>query len=112
MIRSYSTVTVTTPGTPKRVTYFEDNPAEARGCHGVLIQAFPTNTGKIYIGTATLSRTPPHNGVMAFLAVPTVNSIPTFSAALTLAAAAVQLRDLYIDADNINDGVVVTVLIA
>lgn len=112
MIRPYTTITVTAPGTPLRVTRSEIDPAASQGCHGVLIQVFPTNVGKIYIGTSNLSRVAPFTGCYAFLAIPTVNQLPTFSAALTLSPNAIQLRDFWIDADNANDGVIVSILVA
>lgn len=110
MIRAYATITVPVPGTPRRVTLGESDPAAVNGCHGILIQALPGNTGVIYIGSAQLNKTA-KTGVYAFLAIPTANVIPSFSAALTLAPGAMQLRDFYIDADVATDGVVVSILV-
>ena len=110
MIQAYAKITVAVPGTPERVTKGESNPAATQGCHGVLIQALPTNTGKIYIGTSAMSKAA-FTGLFAMLAVPNTNFIPSFSAALTLSPSAIQLRDLYIDADVATDGVIVTALI-
>lgn len=110
MIRAYATINVPLPGSPVRVTSGEPDPAANQGCHGVLIQARPTNVGKIFIGRSDLNRTT-HVGVMGFLAIPTINQIPSFSAALTLSPGGLQLRDLYIDADLANDGVIVTILV-
>jgi hypothetical protein len=110
MIQAYARIRVTVPGTPVRVTVNETNPALAMGCHGVLIQALPTNTGAVYIGTLQMSRSQ-YTGVFSVLAIPTDNQIPSFSAALTLAPAGIRLCDLYIDADQANDGVIVTVLV-
>ena len=103
MIQAYAKILVAAPGTPVRVTVNESTPSDARGCHGVLIQVLPTNLGKIYIGTATMNKTAFTN-IFAFLAIPTSNFIPSFSAALTLSPGGIQLRDLYIDADQANEG--------
>lgn len=110
MIRAYATITVPVPGTPVQVTKNESNPNAAQGCYGVLIQALPTNTGKIYVGASALNKAA-LTGLFATLGVPTVTFIPSFQAALTLSPAGVQLRDIWIDADNANDGVCVTILV-
>jgi hypothetical protein len=110
MIRAYAKILVPVPGVPQRVTLNEANPAATQGCHGVLIQVLPTNLGKIYVGTATMNKTA-FTELFAFLAIPTSNFIPSFSAALTLSPGGIQLRDLYIDADLANEGVIVTALI-
>lgn len=110
MIQAYAKIIVPVPGVPRRVTLAETDPAAARGCHGVLIQALPTNQGKIYIGRGDLDRAL-FTGMFAFLAIPTSNFIPSFSAALTLSPGGIQLRDLFIDADIANDGVIVTALV-
>lgn len=110
MIRAYATIRVTTPGTPVRVTVGEPDPAAAQGCHGVLIQAIKGNVGWVYVGSSAMVKATPV-GVHAQLAIPTANSAPSWSAALTLAPGAIQLRDLYIDADTANDGVIVSILV-
>ncbi len=78
--------------------------------HGVMIQALPGNTGKVFIGTSALVAAT-HVGVIAILGVPTTNILPSFSAALTIAPNAIALKDLWIDADASDDGVIVTVLV-
>lgn len=110
MIRAYARIIVPVPGTPVRVTVGESNPGASQACHGVLIQVLKGNTGLAYVGTATMNKTTEAD-VFATLGIPTTNFIPTFSAALTLSPGAIQLRDLYIDADNANDGVKVTILV-
>ena len=110
MIQAYAVIRVPTPGTPVRVTKDQADPAAAQGCHGVLIQALPGNTGKIYIGGALLNAAA-FTGLYALLAIPTVNQLPTFSAALTISPGGIQLRDFYIDAEIATDGVIVTALV-
>lgn len=111
MIQAYAKITVPVPGTPVRVTSSEVLPDDARGCHGILVQALPSNTGKVFLGRADMNKTL-YTGCYAFLAVPATNVIPSFSAALTLAPGAIQLKDFYVDVDVANDGVIVTALIA
>jgi hypothetical protein len=110
MIRAYRKLLVPIPGSPVRVTSLEPDPDRSQGCHGVLIQALPGNLGKIYIGNANVSKAA-STDVYAFLAVPTTNFIPTFSAALTMSPGGIQLRDFWVDADFANEGVVVTILV-
>src|SRR6185369_15881341 len=110
MLRPFAKVTVPVSGVPVRATVNEADPTARVSCHGFMFQALPGNTGKIYIGSNQMSKATLQN-LVSILAVPTANSIPTFSAALTLAPNAVHLHDLYIDADNANDGVIISMLI-
>lgn len=110
-IEARGKLSVPTPGTPVRVTAAEANPAETIRVHGYLFQTLPGNTGKMYIGKANLDRTT-LVGVLAILAIPTTNLLPTFSAAITWSANGLMLEELYVDADVANEGVLCTVLVA
>lgn len=106
--------TVPTPGTPVPVAYPSDvagpaNPGETT-VHAILLQALSTNTGKVYIGTTGMLKTP-LTKCLVVLPVPTANLLPTFSIAVTAAANALGLSDLVIDADQANDGVLLSVVI-
>ena len=74
----------TTAGTPKRLTSTQSDPTAPFPCHGVLIQVLSTNAGKVYVGDSSLNKSA-MSGVHATLPVPTANSLPSFTAALTLA---------------------------
>ena len=100
-----------TPGTPVRLTSTQANPAEKFACHGVMVQALKANAGRCYVGTSVLDKTN-STGVYAVLAIPTNNTIPSFTAALTLSPNAINLSDMYVDVDQAGDGVIVSVLIA
>lgn len=100
-----------TPGTPVRLTSTQTNPAEKFACHGVLVQALDTNVGKAFVGNSVLNKTA-RTGLHATLAIPTNNTVPSFTAALTASPNAVNLGDLYVDVDSLGDGVTVSVLIA
>ena len=110
MIQALGKVTVVIPGTPVRVTAGQTDPAKRLSVHALLVQALSANTGKIYIGDATLNKTT-LVGVYAVLPIPTINTLPTFGATLTLAPAGIQIQDLYLDAEVGGEGVLVTVLI-
>lgn len=118
MLTPLGPVRVSVPGTPVRATSaipdtlpnLYGEPGSNFTCHAALFQALPTNTGLVYIGAATMNKTT-LAGVLAVLAVPTANSIPSFSVALTLAPAGIDLSDVYIDAANATEGVLVSILI-
>ena len=102
---------VPTPGTPLRVTNNQAAPADRYAVHGLLIQARPTNIGRIYVGLVGMNKAA-LAGLLGLLAVPTSNVLPSFSIALTLAPNAINAADIYVDSDNVADGVIVSALIA
>ena len=106
-----ATLTVTVPGTIVRATSQQPDPTKGYACHAVLIQALPANVGRVYIGASNMNRVA-RTRLFAILPTPTANQLPTFSAALTLAPNGIGLEGFYIDADNGDDGVIVTILVA
>jgi hypothetical protein len=109
MQESLGVIRVPLVGVPMRATGNQPVPTDRCAVHAILFQALPENTGRVYIGTSAMNRVT-KSGVMGTLAVPTANSIPTFSMALTLSPNAIHAHDLYIDADNNTDGVTIAVL--
>jgi len=110
VIKPFGRIIVSTPGVPVPVTALQTDAINRLNVHAVLIQALSSNTGKVYIGTRDINRST-LAGVYAVLAVPTPSVIPTFSAALTLAPAGIQVQDMYLDVDLGGEGALVTVLI-
>lgn len=111
-------ITVAAAGTPVAVSAYipstVSGPLGAQGnktVHAWLIQALSTNVGKVYIGLSTLNKST-LAGVIVTLPVPTTNLLPSFSCSLTEGANALPLDDLYIDADNANDGVTISGVVA
>lgn len=103
-------IVVPVPGTPVQVTA----PSVGGGTngnpfaiHGVMFQALPTNTGKVYIGVADMNKSTYAN-VAAVLPIPTTNFLPTFSTSITIAPMALTLLEFWIDADVADEGVLVT----
>ncbi len=111
MIQAIGKLIVPSPGTPVRATSGQTNPAANLRCHGFLFQALPANLGKIYIGTLGLDKSSLAN-VLAILAVPTANLLPTFSAAVTISTNSLSLEEIYLDADFSNEGALCTILVA
>lgn len=109
MMRPYAKIVVPLAGTPVRVTSVESDPNARRAIHGVLVQALPDNAGRVYVGNVSMNRVARTN-LFGILAVPTTNSLPTFSAALTLSPNAIHLNDIYIDVDQNGDGCIISIL--
>jgi hypothetical protein len=110
LLLSLGATRVPTPGTPVALVLpadFRDQPK----CHAFLIQALPTNTGKVYIGGATLNKST-YVGVHSILPVPTTNLLPTLSVSVAQASNGLTLDTLRFDADIATDGVLISVLVA
>lgn len=95
-------IIVPTPGTPVRLTV-----SVPTSCRSLMIEAWPTNTGKIWVGYYGTMDKSTGVDLLAIIAIPTVNIIGSFSATLPTEYNAFELSDLAIDADIANDGVIV-----
>lgn len=102
-ISSIGKVTVSTAGTPVQVT------STITDCQAISIQALAANTGKIYVGLKNMNKTT-LVGVVAVLAVPTTNIIPSFNA-YQPQIAGLNADAFYVDADVSSEGVLVAFLI-
>jgi len=109
--KSLGKVTVTTPGTPVRLTLNQSDPTARYAVHAYMVQALSSNTGKIYIGSASMNKTT-LAGVYAYLPVPTASLAPAFSASVALAAANFMMNEIYLDADVGSEGAIVSAIIA
>ncbi len=110
-IRSLGRVTVVTSGIPVRATFNETVADTRYPIHAMLFQRdVNTETGNVYILENENAVIATRVGVIAVLAIPTVNILPSFSATITLAAAGLDLRNYFIDADNDGEGCVVSAI--
>ena len=109
MIQSIGKITVPSPGTPVPITAGQVGTPGRFACHGVIIQALPTNVGPIYLGTARMQKST-FTEVYLVLAIPTPTHIPVFTGGRSNVSAGINLVDFYVDADAEYDGVLVTVL--
>ena len=107
MIRSLGRITITTGGTPHRCTENETTPTKHYPCQSLLFEQWPGNTGKIYVGTESMVKAT-GVGVIAILAIPTDNVLPSFSASIPSAPAALNAVNYWVDAEV--DGEFVLVL--
>ncbi len=106
MIQSFSKVTVTSAGTPKQCSVNTPTPGPFTTCNGILIQAWPTNVGAIYIGLSTMNKSTGKD-LVGILATPTANFIPSFSATIPYATS-IDVSQFWVDADNSGDGVIIS----
>lgn len=108
-------VNVAAAGTPARATANQSDPTKRIAAHGIMFEVWPTNVGLTYVGTEGMNKTTGFN-VLAVLPLPSLDSngdpvfLPTFSLALTIAPNGLNPADFYIDADDNNAGLLVSVL--
>ena len=109
-------IAVPTPGTPVQLTQSAEYLAALQSAFGtsvfqtaqaVLFQAWGANTGTVYVGKSTLNRST-GAGVAAALS----STSPNFGAANQMAPAGVDLSAFFLDADDANDGALVTILMS
>lgn len=103
-LQALGKVTVAATGTPQRVT------STATRCQSISVQALSDNAGKVYIGNVDMDIST-LDGVYAVLPAPTASIIPSASFSIPLAPAGLNAADMYIDVDNNDDGVLVTIAI-
>lgn len=110
MLHSLGKITVPSAGTPVRATSGQSDPSTPILCHAVLVEAWPTNTGKAYVGVASMNKTTGSN-VLGILPIPTDNSIPTFSATNAAAPNGLNAADIYVDVQTNGEAVLISLLI-
>lgn len=110
MWHSLGKVTVAVSGNLQRATVNEADPAANVRAHGLMFQAWPTNTGRIWIFDRQTGSRATGVGVVAILAVPTANILPSASATITSAPNALIANNHWIDAEVGGDGCIVSYL--
>lgn len=111
MFVALGAITVPTPGTPVQATNGLPNPSAYKLCHGIMIEALPTNVGKLYVGLFGMVKGT-YVGVLAVLPAPTTNSYPSWSASIGYAPNAIEVTQVYLDADSANDGAIISLVTA
>jgi hypothetical protein len=105
---SLGKVVVTTPGQPVRATINLPDPAEPLYVHAYATQRLKTNVGNVYISLSPTDDRIPLRYILAILD----QSQPSFSAGITVELNGTNMAEVYIDADNAGDGVIIPVLVA
>ena len=110
-LRSLGRITVVTSGTPVRATLNEVVADTRYPVHAMLFQRDDSSEiGNVYIGTSADMDISTLAGVIAILAIPTANILPSFSATITLAAAGLDLRNYFVDADVNGEGCIISAI--
>lgn len=115
MIRPVGKITVPVAGTIRSVydlaQPLDPDTFKFKAFQAVLLQALPTNTGKVYIGNASMVKAT-YVGVSGVLVIPSSSNIPSWGASHPLSPAGVDLTALYLDVDVSGEGVLLSVLIS
>ena len=107
---SLGNVTVTTAGTPVRITINESSSTARLQCHAIMVEQIPGNSGRIIIGLSNLNSTT-YVGALAILAIPTTNTLPSCNVGIGDAPNAFNAADYFIDATVSGEGALVSYLI-
>lgn len=113
MTRTLGKIAVAAAGTPVRLTSELEDPTQRVGAQAILVQALPGNTGLIYFQQGSAEDRTTLNTVIAILPAPLDpdnGPFPSFTLALPVIAAGLNVADYYIDASSSTDGVLVTII--
>lgn len=108
MLHSLGKVVVTTSGTPVLATGNQSSPTERVGCNAIMVEAWPDNTGKIYVCDRANAVISTGVGILAILAPPTANFIPSFSATLPYAPGGLNAAQIWLDAETGGEAAIVS----
>lgn len=115
MIKPIGKITVPTAGSIKQIFELaqplDPETFKFKAFQAVLLQALPSNTGKVYVGGSNMVKTT-YVGVSGVLVVPSSSNIPSWGASHPLSPAGVDLTALYLDVDVSGEGVLLSVLIS
>lgn len=107
MLQSLGKISVPTPGTPVQVY----SASKSLLCNSILIETWPTNTGKLYIGVSSSMNAATGVGVVAIVPAPTGGILFSWSATIPYAPGGVDAAQLWIDVDNGGDAGLVSVAV-
>lgn len=107
--KSLGKVTVTTAGTPVRLTNNETTPAANYPCQSILVETWHDNSGKIWIyDRATGSKTT-GVGVLAYLAAPTASTAPSAGVTSHSSPNGLNANEYWLDADSDGEAAAVSI---
>lgn len=104
-------ITVPVAGTPIQVsaqTLVRAALNQFQTVHAVQFVAIPSNTGKVYLGNAGLTKAT-HVGVGMVLVAPSSSFVPSWGITQETSPNGVDLSAIYLDVDTGGEGVLVTV---
>lgn len=92
-----------TAGTPVQVS------ATDRWCESYMIEPWPTNTGKSWIGTGSADFRAGTTYLLGYCPIPHANVVGVFSSGKgSNGVMSFNLKDIYVDFDNSGEAVIVT----
>lgn len=107
-------IAVPDAGTPVRIAataaYLASAAANFQTCQGILVQAWHANTGRMYLGDATLVAAS-GVGVIGIVENPTPPTTPLLQIDNPANSVGVNIGDLCLDAETSNDGALVTLIV-
>ena len=106
--RTLGKITVVTAGTSIRATVNESDPLHRYPAHSYMVEVNSSNTGKIYVGKSDPVDRTNWTNVIAILPPPTSNIFPAFSATVTYSVASFNMAEVWIDADNSGESVLIS----
>lgn len=110
-LKALGKITVTTAGTRVRITSGQSVPGANISCQSITVQAWPANTGRIYVGTVAVVGS---TGVGVYGYVPIPASDGTTSPGMSLGVEgggnALNAADFYLDASVNGDSAIVTII--
>jgi len=92
---SLGKVTVLVPGTPVRATSNEPDPLAEFKVHAYIVQRRETTTGTIYVSLSSIDNRATLSQILAEL----TKGQPAYGAAISIAGNALNLAQIFIDAD-------------
>jgi hypothetical protein len=105
---SLGKIVVTNPGHPVRATVNRPDPNAALNVHGYAFQRLKANKGDIYVSLSPIDDRTNLAKILCILD----STQPAFSAGIGIELNGTNLNEVYIDADNVGDGVTGCVLIS
>jgi hypothetical protein len=105
VVNTLGRLNITSGGTLQRVS------ATSVPCHAVCFQVDPANANFFYVFNTASGVAATRVGCVAILAIPTDNSIPSYSPGISPSPNTLNLNEFWIDGTT-DEGVIVTYLVA
>jgi hypothetical protein len=106
VIKPLGLITVTTATTLVQIK------ATSEKCHGIFVQAKPTNTGYIYIFHGNTGTAANFIDMVGWLGIPSGAAAPFFQVGISNAQNPLDISDYYLDASVNGEGAIVTLLVS
>ena len=110
MILSFGLVVTPVPGTPVQATHNATDPSRRVAAQSIKFSARKGNTGLVFIGLKGMVKSSGVN-VLSVVGIPAATGDwPVLDFQMPVVPNGLNLTDLYVDADQANDGVYIAVM--